>query len=166
MRLDAPSSTCINVSGTTFNVPRDLFRYLKDLPWTSDEHKANKNDGGDAATLSLSADPSAFSSLLYYNKHKSLPDSFWKDEEAIKSLGALAVVLGMADLVLYLSQKTCPKDGFLKSNMKRSSSWQKRARAESKRKLESLVAALPRKLNKIKSYKELDPQPSKPVLLT
>ena len=47
----------------------------------------------------------------------------------------------MTDLVLYLGNHNKPKDGFLKLKVKRSSSWQKRARDSSKRKLDALVAS-------------------------
>lgn len=158
MGLDDPSSTCINVSGTTFHVPNDLFTYLKSLPWTDENNAKNANNKNDkTAAMTMDADPTAFRWLLYYVKHESLPNSFWKKEEDVHKLQALAVLLGMSELVLYIGNHTSPKDGFLKSpNMliKRSSSWHKRARAQSKRTLESLVRGPIRKLTS-PSYEEL-----------
>lgn len=169
---ETSSSKCVNVSGTMIPVPDTLFTYLKELP-RAPRSSGNENDGESKndGMVTLHADPSAFHWLVYYFKHdQSLHHSFWDKEEDVESLQALAVSLGMTDLVLYIGNHSKPKDGFLKTNMKRSSSWQKRARERSKRKLDALAASIRgsggiksggiiivRKL-KSPSYKELQSQ--------
>jgi len=166
--MDDPSSstTCVNVSGTTFHVPSSLYAYLKDLP---DENRAkNVHDG--VVVVKLNADPNAFRWLLYYHKHKSLPTTFWQEEEDVKTLESLAVTLGMAELVLYVGNHTSPRQSFLRSNLKRSSSWQKRAREHGKRKLDALAATILTKgggsIRKLKSssYEELVQQSPQHVM--
>lgn len=129
-------SNVVFVSGTKFRVPDALYVYLKDVP-----HSGNENDKSSNGVVMVNADPDIFRFLVYYTKHQSLSTKFLKSDENVKALHALAVSLGMMDLVLYLGNHTKPKDGFLKLKVKRSSSWQKRARDSSKRKLDALVAA-------------------------
>jgi hypothetical protein len=125
------------VSGTKFRVPDDLYAYLKDLPRSKSE-----NDKSSNGVVMVNADPDTFRFLLDYAKHHSLSTNFWKSDENVEALHALAVLLGMTDLVLYLGNHNKPKDGFLKIKMKRSSSWQKRAREMSKRKLDALATSI------------------------
>jgi hypothetical protein len=125
------------VSGTKFRVPDDLYAYLKDLPRSKSE-----NDKSSNGVVMVNADPDTFRFLLDYAKYHSLSTNFWKSDENVEALHALAVLLGMTDLVLYLGNHNKPKDGFLKVKMKRSSSWQKRAREMSKRKLDALATSI------------------------
>lgn len=163
MGLDDPTSKCVNVSGTIFKVPDSLYAYLKELP-SSNENENDESKNAANGVVTVNADPDTFRWLLYYVKHQSLPTTFWQKDEEVKALQALAVTLGMAELVLYVGNHNKPKDGFLKTKMKRSSSWQKRAREHSKRKLDALAATIRgnggtggivRKLKSPPSYEEL-----------
>ena len=149
-----PAATRINVSGTTFQVPHSLFSYLKDLPWCSKHEVKQSADG----VVTLDADPNAFHWLLHFVQHQSLPDSYWQEQD-VKALEVLAVVLGIPELVLYLGNHSSPRAGFLKNNLKRSSSWQRRAKAQGKRKLDALAATIVRgktiRKSRAQSYKEL-----------
>jgi hypothetical protein len=138
MGLKEPCLNEVCVSGTKFRVPDDLYAYLKDLPPRSkSEYDKSSNE-----VVMVNADPDTFRFLLDYTKHHSLSTNFWKSDENVEALHALAVSLGMTDLVLYLGNHNKPQDGFLKLKLKRSSSWQKRAREMSKRKLDALATSI------------------------
>lgn len=139
MGLNGPWSRVVYVSGTKFHVPDALYAYLKDVPRSARSENKNKSSNG---VVKVNADPDTFRFLLYYTNHHSLSTDFWKSDDNVKDLLALAVSLGMTDLVLYLSNHNKPKDGFLKLKVKRPSLWQKRAKDSSKRKLDSLAASV------------------------
>lgn len=58
----------VSVSGTNFDVPRDLFSYLKGL-------LRNVQHGG-GNSVAIEAYPDTFCWLLQYVKYELLPDSF------------------------------------------------------------------------------------------
>lgn len=156
--------TSISVSGTNFDVPRDLFLHLKSLPWCA-------QTGGGSSVVAIEADPDAFRWLLHYVRHKSLPDSFWEDED-MESLHTLAVVLGMHELVQFLCERRAERhlpehhsgekrllstwQSVRGSRKKRS--WQNRKVQGAKRKLDALAASFLRGSvvrKRSKSYEEL-----------
>jgi hypothetical protein len=157
--------TSIIVSGTNFDVPRDLFLHLKSLPWCAQT--------GGGSSVAIEADPDAFRWLLHYIRHKSLPDSFWEDED-MESLHTLAVVLGMHELVQFLLcerraerhlPEHCSGEKRLLSTWqsvrgsRKKRSWQNRKAAQgAKRKLDALAASFLRGSvvrKRAKSYEEL-----------